>query len=1270
MARRIREHDWAATPLGPIGGWPQSLKTALDVVLAMPGPATILWGPANVQLYNDAYVAVARDRHPALLGRPAAEGWPDAYDEVIAPLLENAHAGGPTRLSDFPVALLGPDGRLEERVFDTDWTPIRDEGGAVAGALQTLTEVTDRHRAQAAVRESEARQSFLLKLSDALRPLGDPEDIGLTAARVLGTHLGASRVAYAEDVGDGQHFEVTRNYVADAEDIVGRFRYTDFGSDLLPELRAGRTRVQPNITADKRLTDAEKEALAAVGVGASLNVPLVKDGRLVAFLGVNYPAAHDFRPAEIELAREVAERTWAAVERARAEATLAASEEKYRSLFDSIDEGLAIVEMIYDDRGEIVDVIFRQVNAAYERQGGIYNVVGRSVSEMLPGVEDVWLDRYEQVARTGRPIRVQDYQQDVGRWFDVYFSRVDKDGRFVAIVFNDISERKRAEAELRASEGRQAFLLKLSDILQRQTEPNEIKTAAMRMLGMHLGVGRAQYHEIDSSGEYYDTDGIGFADGLPLLYGKYRMDQFGSFVAESFEAGRPFQSDDLLTDPRPTAEDREAFATYGVRAGAAIPLLRGGKFVAVLAVHDVRPHPWTDLEMELIRETAERVWVAVEKVRTDVAVRESEERQALLLKLGDRLRTEVDARAIAVTSLGLLADHMRLDRAYVARVDKGRDLAEIGPEHRRPDLAPVEGVLTLSDFPEAFARVEAATLVLADAAADPTLSDGDRRGFAGLRMGALIVASARKGTRNPIWALLVATEEPRRWTAAEVALVEETAERTWAAMERARAEAALREGEERNRLIVEGARDYAIITTDPEGRIASWSAGAEAVLGWGAEEALGRPAAITFVPEDREAGEPEEELATARRHGSARDVRWHLRKDGSRVFIEGTTRALRAGDGGELRGFLKVGQDVTERRRAEEALRASEEKYRTLVENVGDHAVFMLDAEGRVTEWTESARRVKGYEAEEVVGRHFSLFHAPEGVAAGEPGRELAEAAREGRAEREGWRVRKDGERIWVNEIATAVRDGEGDLVGFAKIARDLTERRELERERELARARELTALAEAAERERISRELHDRVAHHMGVAHQSLELFAALKEAAPGRAEEKLALARETTRLALDQTRALSAELKRLQEEELEEGLGAALRALGATMSDGVEVGVRSSGDESAVPKPVALQVYLAMREAVRNATRHSGGSRVGVELDVSDGEVVGSVEDDGKGFDPEAVGKASPSWGVGLRSMRERSEMLGGSTRVESAPGAGTRVEVRVPLDGRRPS
>ena len=336
--------------------------------------------------------------------------------------------------------------------------------------------------------------------------------------------------------------------------------------------------------------------------------------------------------------------------------------------------------------------------------------------------------------------------------------------------------------------------------------------------------------------------------------------------------------------------------------------------------------------------------------------------------------------------------------------------------------------------------------------------------------------------------------------------------------------------------------------------------------------------------------------------------------------------------------------------------------------NVADHAIFMLDAEGTITEWTEGARKV-GYAAEEVVGRHFSMFYTPEDVASGEPERLLEQAAREGRAEREAWRVRKDGGRIWANEVVTAVRDAEGRLVGFTKISRDLTERRALEQERERVRAVELIARAEVSERERISRELHDRVAHRMGVVHQSLSFSRRLGRAP--RAGRREAGSGQTEHQA--SPRPDPQPLGRAEEPAgggAGRGARGRLRQARRVLPPGRHGDGRLLlGEESALPDPVGMQVYLAMREAIRNAVKHAGCSRIGVALKVRDGDVHVLVEDDGEGFDPEAVEVATPSSGVGLRSMRERLEMLGGSLRVYSEPGAGSKVEMRVPLDGRRP-
>ncbi|WP_284351419.1 PAS domain-containing sensor histidine kinase [Roseisolibacter agri] len=484
-------------------------------------------------------------------------------------------------------------------------------------------------------------------------------------------------------------------------------------------------------------------------------------------------------------------------------------------------------------------------------------------------------------------------------------------------------------------------------------------------------------------------------------------------------------------------------------------------------------------------------------------------------------------------------------------------------------------------------------------------------------------------------------------------------------------EAALAASEEQYRLIVDGARDYAILTTDTEGRIATWSPGAEAVYGWTAREAVGQDSAMTFVPEDRAVGVPRLELEIARRDGMAPDVRWHQRRDGARVFIEGTTRALRDGEGA-LRGFLKVGQDVTQRRALDEALRASEARYRTLVENVRDYAIFLLDPAGIITEWTAGAERVKGYTAREVVGRHLALFYPPEDVAAGEVERELAEAAATGRAEREAWRVRKGGERFWVNEIATAIRDADGQLAGFTKISRDLTERRlaaEAAEQRRLAAARDelrrALAAAEEAERRRLARELHDQLGQHLtGFA---LGLGEVRRQLAAGNpADARLDQLEELARLMTRDARSLALELRppELDDVGLASALATYVRDWGERHGVAAELAVLGAVDDD-VPAEAGSALYRIVQEALTNVARHAQASQVSVILEKPNGEVRLLVEDDGRGFDADDTAvRVRAERRLGMAGMRERAALAGGTLAIESSPGAGTTLLVRIPM------
>jgi PAS domain S-box-containing protein len=263
-------------------------------------------------------------------------------------------------------------------------------------------------------------------------------------------------------------------------------------------------------------------------------------------------------------------------------------------------------------------------------------------------------------------------------------------------------------------------------------------------------------------------------------------------------------------------------------------------------------------------------------------------------------------------------------------------------------------------------------------------------------------------------------------------------------------------------LLVESVRDYAVFALDPKGHILTWNPGAERFKGYKASEIIGKHFSVLYPPADIARGKPEWELKRAIAEGRVEDEGWRVRKDGSEFWANVVITALRD-EHGELVGFAKITRDLTERRATEETLRESEERFRLMVQSAKDYGILMLDPKGYVASWNDGAQRIKGYKADEIIGRHFSTFYPAEDVAAGKPPMELKIAAAEGRFEDEGWRVRKDGSLFWANVIITALRNPAGQLIGYAKVTRDLTERRAAQ-ERALADARRM-ALAEAMSR-------------------------------------------------------------------------------------------------------------------------------------------------------------------------------------------------------------
>ena len=254
-------------------------------------------------------------------------------------------------------------------------------------------------------------------------------------------------------------------------------------------------------------------------------------------------------------------------------------------------------------------------------------------------------------------------------------------------------------------------------------------------------------------------------------------------------------------------------------------------------------------------------------------------------------------------------------------------------------------------------------------------------------------------------------------------------------------------------------REYAIFLLEPDGTVASWNEGAQVIKGYSDAEIIGQSFSRFYTPEDLLAGKPAEILSRASRDGRVEEEAWRLRKDGSRFWADVVVTALRDPDG-TLRGFVKITRDLTARKLAEKALRQSEERMRLMIDSVRDYAIFMLDPTGRVASWNPGAERLKGYTAREIIGHSFERFYPEQELRAGKPRLELEIAAREGRFEEEGWRLRKDGSRFWANVVLSAVRDERGVLVGYAKVTRDLTERKRSE-EAVIERARQQAAVAQ-----------------------------------------------------------------------------------------------------------------------------------------------------------------------------------------------------------------
>ena len=491
----------------------------------------------------------------------------------------------------------------------------------------------------------------------------------------------------------------------------------------------------------------------------------------------------------------------------------------------------------------------------------------------------------------------------------------------------------------------------------------------------------------------------------------------------------------------------------------------------------------------------------------------------------------------------------------------------------------------------------------------------------------------------------------------------------------------------RYELLVQSVTDYAIYMLDPAGTVISWNAGARRFKGYEADEILGQHFSRFYTPADQAAGVPAQVLATAQAEGRFEAEGWRMRKDGTRFWASVVIDPIRSEDG-TLLGFAKITRDLTERRAAQEALRVSEERFRLLVQSVTDYAIYMLDPAGMITSWNMGAERAKGYSADEIIGQHFSRFYSEDDRLAGLPARALATAKAEGRFESEGWRMRKDGSRFWANAIIDAVRADDGTLIGFAKITRDLTERREAQRV--LDEARE--AIIQTQKMEAIGKLTG-------GVAHDFNNLLAVIVGSLD-LAQRRLASGADISRYldnamtAADRGATLTQRMlafARKQELRLQ-GVDCAMLVHG--MTDMLRTTLGGAIAVEAHFPPSMRKAYadtnqlelalLNLAVNARDAMPQGGHIRIeaaevevgkGERADLEDGTYIRlTVHDDGEGMDAATLERAREPFfttkgvgkgtGLGLSMVHGFVYQCGGSLTIASAPGEGTSVSMWLPV------
>jgi signal transduction histidine kinase len=758
--------------------------------------------PAALPVFGGISGLVGRDFDEVIHGL-----WDTAYADELAAIFRHTLATGEphveTERSD---ARLGLAAR-EFYAWRVDRIRLSD---GRYGVVCYFRDVSAEVLARRALAESEERQSYLLALSDALRPLADPADIQGVAATLLGRQLRVSRAFYYEYDESAGSGVVARDYVrAGATSLVGRHRFVDFSASHLL-MREGRTLIIVDAGTDPLFDARERANYVALNIHSCIGVPLVKDGGLVAVLTVNDAVQRSWSMQEVALVQETAERTWAAVQRARAEQELRQRETQ-----------LALVQRIGGVGGldiDVVDGLRGWRSPDYLRLHGLpAGLESESHDDWLARVHPEDRERADRTVRDALAGAGSAYECEYRitrpsdgeiRWIlakaDIVRDAAGKPLRLVGAHI-DITNRMQIEATLRRNEARLAADLAaaklLQDISSRLIPEQRSEALYTQILDAALVLMKADAASLQIlEGDRLKLLAHRNFDPESARYWEWIDASAGSTCGLALAAGQRIVADDVEdSDFLVGTRDLEECRRSVLRAVQSTPLIsRSGQLLGMLATQWSRRHQPQADEFSLFDVLARQAADLLERSQAEAELRRSQERQAFLLELSDALRPLAEPDEIRGAACGVLGRYLRAQRVLYADTNEaGRSIP--GPQYS-DGVPPLEGEFRFESFdnslPERYRQGE--PVVECDVTQAAHLSAAQLAAYATLQVVAYVVVPLVKGGR-PVGRLAAQFSAPHAWTAHEVALVEETAERTWAATERARAEAALRASEERLR---------------------------------------------------------------------------------------------------------------------------------------------------------------------------------------------------------------------------------------------------------------------------------------------------------------------------------------------------------------------------------------------------------------------------------------------------------------------------------------